>query len=93
MATKMNQDAGLSFGLLLAVPQMEMPAGTNEEEHIMEEQIQSMTEEAAYYLAEKRGFEAGYELEDWLQAKRQVDDQLKDLIKHGKKRGKPKSKK
>jgi hypothetical protein len=26
------------------------------------------TSEAAYYLSEKRGFEPGYELEDWLQA-------------------------
>jgi hypothetical protein len=28
--------------------------------------------EAAYYLAEKRGFAPGFEMEDWLKAKQQV---------------------
>lgn len=28
---------------------------------------------AAYYLAEKRNFTAGYELDDWLSAERQID--------------------
>jgi len=29
---------------------------------------------AAYYRAEKRGFAAGYEDEDWLAAEREIDD-------------------
>jgi hypothetical protein len=29
--------------------------------------------EAAYYNAERRGFQGGYETEDWLEAERQVD--------------------
>ena len=29
---------------------------------------QQMVAEAAYFLAEQRGFEAGYEVNDWLQA-------------------------
>jgi Protein of unknown function (DUF2934) len=29
--------------------------------------------EAAYYLAEHRGFEAGHEIEDWLVAESQID--------------------
>jgi hypothetical protein len=29
--------------------------------------------EAAYWRAEKRGFEAGHELDDWLAAERQID--------------------
>src|SRR5262245_10153667 len=29
--------------------------------------------EAAYWRAEKRGFEAGHELDDWLDAERQID--------------------
>jgi hypothetical protein len=33
-------------------------------------------EQAAYRLAEQRGFEAGHELEDWLQAEKQVDTEL-----------------
>lgn len=32
-----------------------------------------MIEEAAYYRAEKRGFRAGYELQDWLEAEVEID--------------------
>ena len=31
---------------------------------------------AAYYKAEKRGFEAGRDVEDWLEAERSIDDSL-----------------
>lgn len=34
-------------------------------------------EEAAYYIAERRGFQAGQAWEDWLQAEKQVDELLK----------------
>ena len=36
----------------------------------------SMIAEAAYYLAQQRGFEAGHELEDWLLAEGQIDAAL-----------------
>lgn len=29
--------------------------------------------EAAYFLAEKRGFQAGFDIDDWLQAERDLD--------------------
>lgn len=32
-----------------------------------------MIREAAYYRAERRGFTAGHELEDWLAAEEEVD--------------------
>ena len=32
----------------------------------------AMTAEAAYYLAERRGFEPGHELEDWLAAEADI---------------------
>ncbi len=32
--------------------------------------------EAAYWRAERRGFAAGQELEDWLAAEREVDDEI-----------------
>lgn len=35
-----------------------------------------MIAEAAYYLAERRGFEPGYEFEDWLAAEAEVDRDL-----------------
>lgn len=31
---------------------------------------------AAFFFAEARGFEPGRELDDWLQAERQIDDEL-----------------
>lgn len=35
-------------------------------------ELRSRIRQTAYYLAEKRGFEPGYELEDWLKAEIQV---------------------
>jgi len=35
-----------------------------------------MTAEAAYYIAERRGFAPGHELEDWLLAEKQIDAKL-----------------
>jgi hypothetical protein len=32
-----------------------------------------MVAEAAYYCAEKRGFEPGHELEDWLEAEARIE--------------------
>jgi hypothetical protein len=34
---------------------------------------EAMIAEAAYYCAEKRGFAPGHELEDWLEAKAQIE--------------------
>ena len=36
-----------------------------------------MVADAAYFLAQKRGFGGGKEREDWLTAEKQVDDLLK----------------
>ncbi|HEX4051557.1 MAG TPA: DUF2934 domain-containing protein [Steroidobacteraceae bacterium] len=40
------------------------------------ERRQSMIAEAAYHLAQRRGFEPGYELDDWLTAEAEVDSAL-----------------
>lgn len=37
---------------------------------------QAMVAEAAFYLAERRDFDPGHELEDWLEAERAVDQLL-----------------
>lgn len=42
----------------------------------MEEQSRLKIQEAAYYLAEKRGFAPGHELADWLKAKAQIIKQF-----------------
>ncbi len=39
-----------------------------------EEEQQLMISEAAYYRAENRGFTADHELEDWLEAEKQVKE-------------------
>lgn len=39
---------------------------------------QHMISEAAYFLAQQRGFVPGQEMQDWLQAEQQVDA----LVKH-----------
>ena len=36
--------------------------------------VHHMIAEAAYYLAERRGFEPGHEIDDWLEAQAQVYD-------------------
>lgn len=36
----------------------------------------AMIREAAYYLAQKRGFAPGRDIEDWLRAERQIDAAL-----------------
>jgi hypothetical protein len=40
------------------------------------EQRSALIAEAAYFLAEKRGFEPGHEAEDWLRAEAEVDARL-----------------
>lgn len=47
-------------------------SGMSAEASIMEDQVRLMIEEAAYYLAEKRGFAPGYELQDWIEAEKAV---------------------
>ena len=34
--------------------------------------VHSLISEAAYYKAEKRGFESGHEEQDWLEAEREI---------------------
>jgi hypothetical protein len=42
------------------------------------EQRQHYVEVAAYYIAERRGFLGGCEVEDWVQAEREIDDLLRE---------------
>src|SRR5579859_3119111 len=43
---------------------------------------QALIAEAAYFRAEKRGFRAGHELEDWLAAEADVDRQFAEARRH-----------
>jgi DUF2934 family protein len=46
--------------------------GAAQGESLTEEQQRSLVALAAYYLAERRRFEPGHELEDWLAAELQI---------------------
>lgn len=39
------------------------------------DEFRAMVAVNAYYRAEKRGFKAGYEMEDWLEAEREIRKQ------------------
>ncbi len=68
----MSQELPPFYGELVITPPNENQSGIQDEVNAMKEQTRLMTEEAAYYLAEKRGFAPGHELEDWLRAEAQV---------------------
>lgn len=40
--------------------------------------IDAMIAEAAYYKAEKRNFDDGYEMEDWLEAEKEISENPMD---------------
>jgi len=44
--------------------------------HQIPEALRHMIEEAAYFIAQQRGFAPGHEIDDWLAAEAQVLDQL-----------------
>ena len=46
------------------------------------EQRRHLIEETAYYMAEQRGFTPGHEMEDWLEAERQINTDSRSLPMH-----------
>jgi hypothetical protein len=49
--------------------------------HIDLDEFQAMVAVNAYYKAKKRGFEDGYELEDWLEAEQEIRRQRRYWIR------------
>ena len=47
-----------------------------------EERHHRMIEEAAYFIAELRGFCEGFELDDWLAAEAEVNQKIESLQSH-----------
>ena len=39
------------------------------------DEFREMVAKNAYYRAEKRGFKAGFEIDDWLEAEREISNQ------------------
>lgn len=50
------------------------PAGAKTTPEVNREQRLKMIRTAAYHLAEKRGFQPGAEMDDWLEAERDLKD-------------------
>jgi hypothetical protein len=46
------------------------------------EERQRYVSEAAYFIAERRGFAAGGDVEDWLQAESEIDQMLAGTTRH-----------
>jgi hypothetical protein len=68
----MNHEFTSLYGELVIPFQLNNQSDLPDEAEVMEDTFRVMIEEAAYYLAEKRGFKPGYELQDWLQAEKQI---------------------
>jgi len=60
---------------LLANPELDDEAEEQEdlEDTRSDDERHSMIAEAAYYRALERGFETGFELDDWLQAEAEIE--------------------
>ena len=73
----MAMTCGMSPAVLLFLHQLAQNAWDQllspELAHKAWDERRAMIAEAAYYLAERRGFKPGHELEDWLAAEAQID--------------------
>lgn len=58
------------------LPSEDQQAGRSESGPDAEERQRSVAL-AAYYIAERRGFQAGFELDDWLAAEHQIDQEAR----------------
>jgi len=56
--------------------------GTGNAIQVTPEERQRYVSEAAFFIAERRGFSGGCELEDWLQAEAQIDQLLAGSTRH-----------
>jgi hypothetical protein len=48
----------------------------NKHSEMSEEELRNRIAERAYYRAEQRGFAPGYEMEDWIEAEKEVRGEL-----------------
>ena len=59
------------------------PVATTFGQFVGPEQRAALIAEAAFFRAEKRGFAAGHEVEDWLAAESEVDAKLMHAVESG----------
>ena len=63
----------------MIAPRVAAPSPKSRSPEPPPETREQMIRKAAYLLAERRGFDPGHELEDWLLAEQQVDSRLANL--------------
>lgn len=68
----MSQDERPLYGELVIPFNAEDRKELHSETMTRTEKLRAMIKVAAYFLAEKRGFVSGHELEDWLKAEMEV---------------------
>lgn len=73
----MNQDERPLYGELVIPFNAENKTEMHSETMTRADQLRTMIKTAAYFLAEKRGFISGHELEDWLKAEMEILRNLK----------------
>jgi hypothetical protein len=73
----MSQDERPLYGELVIPFNTENKTETLAEAIARADQLRTMVRDAAYFLAEKRGFVSGHELEDWLKAELEILRNLK----------------
>ena len=60
----------------MAKPRLQEIEPANSTQTPSEAQLQSWIAEAAYYRAERRGFQPGFEIDDWLAAEAETRERL-----------------
>lgn len=71
---KQNRTRTVSRKKPLSRPEGEAPVNSGDgETRLTEDERRRMVAEAAYYRAQRRGFAAGGEVEDWLAAEREIN--------------------
>lgn len=73
----MSEEQRPLYGELVIPFNAEKKTGAHAEATTTTDQLRAMITDAAYYLAEKRGFISGHELEDWLKAEMEILRNLK----------------
>jgi hypothetical protein len=73
----MSREQRPLYGELVIPFNAENKTETHEEATTRTDQLRAMIKDAAYHLAEKRGFISGHELEDWLKAEMEILRNLK----------------
>jgi hypothetical protein len=73
----MSREKRALYGELVIPFNAENKSETQEEATTRTDRLKAMIKDAAYYLAEKREFISGHELEDWLKAEMEILRNLK----------------